>query len=277
MPEIKFSTEIWSEGYDELSADQSLFVSGQLIQSGWIPSKKLFVPPEELDSIQASAVGVPITGDHKKSIFATVGRVTGTSKVGDKVFFEGKIIDSKIQGLIREQIIDSVSPGLEVTKLECSICGKDLNSCNHRAGSTYNGKMCYGVARGIKVKELSIVLYPAQKSNKFGVALGELVEAINDYKDGVFGLPIPEPSEEAASTLYDFEREIDRYKDLSPLGKKILREFEEGAKPKPSRLVSGIGEKLSEFEDKHGPYEEPSEEYKHAKAKMRKRLERMGW
>ena len=58
-----------------------------------------------------------------------------------------------------------VSVGCSVKERACSICGKRVDYCEHRLGKSYEGKMCYGVLKGIQdVYEISCVAVPAQKN-----------------------------------------------------------------------------------------------------------------
>jgi len=54
------------------------------------------------------------------------------------------------------------SSAIRAKKIECSICGKDLRSCEHINGGIYDGKMCTGFATNIThVDHVAIVENPA--------------------------------------------------------------------------------------------------------------------
>jgi hypothetical protein len=65
------------------------------------------------------------------------------------------------QYLFPPQMFNSI--GGIVTKRECSICGSDYDSCNHIRGRAYMGQLCRTIIREYKVREMSIVMDPADK------------------------------------------------------------------------------------------------------------------
>lgn len=74
------------------------------------------------------------------------------------------------EGLIAEidgGIKREVSVGCAVRRVECSICGEDMNDrnhCGHRKGQVYDGRLCYGVLlEATDAYEWSFVAVPAQK------------------------------------------------------------------------------------------------------------------
>ncbi len=70
---------------------------------------------------------------------------------------------SSIEGGIRKE----VSIGCAVSRVTCSICGKDMktHSCQHIKGKTYKGKLCYGILEEPNdAYEWSFVAVPAQRN-----------------------------------------------------------------------------------------------------------------
>ena len=66
--------------------------------------------------------------------------------------------------LIDTGIVKEVSVGCSVKQCTCSICGKELNFCQHRKFKDYDGKTCYGILDDITdAYEVSFVAVPAQK------------------------------------------------------------------------------------------------------------------
>jgi hypothetical protein len=68
-----------------------------------------------------------------------------------------------------------LSTGSVVSKLECSICGKEAGECDHLPGKPYMGRLCHRIVRGLKFREISIVQEPGSKHHR--------VTAISDGKD----------------------------------------------------------------------------------------------
>jgi hypothetical protein len=74
------------------------------------------------------------------------------------------------EGLIAEidgGIKREVSVSCAVERVECSICGEDMNDadrCGHQKGKVYDGQLCYGILLGATdAYEWSFVAVPAQK------------------------------------------------------------------------------------------------------------------
>ena len=68
---------------------------------------------------------------------------------------------AEIQGGIKRE----VSVGCAVEQVLCSVCGEPLESCPHRKGEVYQGKLCWGELVGATdAYEWSFVAVPAQRS-----------------------------------------------------------------------------------------------------------------
>ncbi len=59
-----------------------------------------------------------------------------------------------------------LSTGSVVSKLECSICGKEAGECDHLPGKPYMGKLCHRIVRGLRFTEVSIVQEPGSKYHR---------------------------------------------------------------------------------------------------------------
>ena len=70
---------------------------------------------------------------------------------------------AEIDGGIKRE----VSVGCAVERVECSICGEDMNAsqrCGHQRGQEYGGQLCTGILLGATdAYEWSFVAVPAQK------------------------------------------------------------------------------------------------------------------
>lgn len=56
-----------------------------------------------------------------------------------------------------------MSSGMLVEHLECSICNKEYESCEHLVGKPYMGEFCQLILRDIKLNHVAIVDHPADK------------------------------------------------------------------------------------------------------------------
>lgn len=66
-----------------------------------------------------------------------------------------------------------------IKKLECSICGKDMQQCNHIAGRAYNGELCSTVVKDIEMTGVSLVANPRDPRCR-------VVPVGSDYEKGWF-------------------------------------------------------------------------------------------
>lgn len=57
-----------------------------------------------------------------------------------------------------------MSPGLVVDQFLCSICGKDYQGCEHKAGLPYWGQICSRIIDESTVREVSVVDEPEDKN-----------------------------------------------------------------------------------------------------------------
>jgi hypothetical protein len=56
-----------------------------------------------------------------------------------------------------------VSSGFVLNLLECSICGREYEDCEHLIGKPYMGRFCYGIGRKPRLEHVAIVEHPADK------------------------------------------------------------------------------------------------------------------
>jgi len=66
-----------------------------------------------------------------------------------------------------------VSPGLVIEEMECSICGKDPEDCEHIPGKPYMGKICTMIAKKISGRELSLLIEMEPDNKKARLATYE--------------------------------------------------------------------------------------------------------
>lgn len=82
----------------------------------------------------------------------------------DEVLLQKQFV--RIEGLLGScfpQPIMNFSPGFELGKKMCSICGKPLVDCTHTVGLMYEGKICTASASDLKIREMSIVEEPRNR------------------------------------------------------------------------------------------------------------------
>jgi hypothetical protein len=136
--------------------------------------------PETLGSLGELFVGVSGVFDHQWSARGQTARIYRTQVVEDPgeltrggqpyCYLKGWAYMMRTEenaGLIAEidgGIKREVSVGCAVERVECSICGEDLNDCAHQKGESYDGRLCYGILlEATDAYEWSFVAVPAQK------------------------------------------------------------------------------------------------------------------
>lgn len=98
---------------------------------------------------------------------------------------------------IKAGIKKETSVSCSVSKTVCSICGKDTKreSCKHRKGEMYNGKLCHTVLENpTDAYEFSFVAVPAQPragvTKAFSAKDGMSIEQIEKQSDGFDGITL---------------------------------------------------------------------------------------
>jgi hypothetical protein len=122
---------------------------------------------EELEKAAPSLRNKPVLKDHNNSVDSIVGKTTENvtyDYMTKNVKFEAVIRDSKMQEMINEGLIGSVSIGAMVQKVERETEGGPL------------------VARGIDFVEISLVAVPADPNAGFQKAIAESFDTA-DFED----------------------------------------------------------------------------------------------
>jgi len=169
---------------------EPLLIRGIALNAGEIKSKKLIIPEEELDNLAETLKqgedgrGAYFLVDHTKSVEKVIGRVTDAWREGNRVLFEAPVYDKDMAYKIRNRLVTMVSTGLEVQRQECSICGRDYleGGCKHILGRVYDGQVANIVARGIRGREISLVLFPADKNAGLQFALSRVLNDLEKRK-----------------------------------------------------------------------------------------------
>lgn len=77
---------------------------------------------------------------------------------------ENDALIAQIEGGIKKE----VSVGCSVERCVCSICGEDINTCAHKKGEVYGGKVCCAeLVNAQDAYEWSFVAVPAQRERAF--------------------------------------------------------------------------------------------------------------
>jgi len=144
----------WNEKIEEFAqGEKSFLIKGVAISATETSNGHTFVD-EELEKSAQSLVGRPLLKDHQNTVESIVGKVKSANfnQMTGSVDFEAIVIDKKMQEMINQGLLDSVSIGAAVREIE----------------ETEEGKM---IPRGIQFKELSLVACPADDNATFTIAI----------------------------------------------------------------------------------------------------------
>ena len=139
---------------------------------------------ETLEELGKLFVGVSGVFDHQWSARGQTARIYRTEVVHEEgtltqdgqpyCYLKGYAYMMRTEdnaGLIAEidgGIKREVSVGCAVERVECSICGEDMNAsqrCGHQRGQEYDGQLCTGILLGATdAYEWSFVAVPAQRN-----------------------------------------------------------------------------------------------------------------
>ncbi len=124
MYELHFNSEL------KFSKSSGTFkVGGVSVKSGFIKNKHFIIPKSELKNIAETLNGSYLLTDHSRSVKDVIGEVTKTKIIENKVLYEATLTDSGISEKIKTGLLKNSSVGLQVERLQCSICG-----CEYAAG-----------------------------------------------------------------------------------------------------------------------------------------------
>lgn len=127
-------------------------------------------PAETLRKLAPMFVGRTVIFDHNWSASKQTARiynaeVEASSGVNRLVFscYMLQLGNEALVSAIDAGILKEVSVSCSVGWRRCGICGKDIRSCGHDSGRTYNGKACIAeLMDPVDAYEMSFVAVPAQ-------------------------------------------------------------------------------------------------------------------
>jgi len=102
-----------------------------------------------------------------------IGKVVFSWYNDGKVEYYGDINDKHPSGIstaIERGDVKATSVSAYVKDFRCSICGKQIDECNHRINQTYNGVKCEGLVYEADAIHLGVVTEGADPSATVGVA-----------------------------------------------------------------------------------------------------------
>lgn len=146
---------------ESATIDKEFIINGIAISETTTSNGHKFIA-EELRPAGSKLKGIPLLKDHENSVDKIVGRVisSGFDEIESNIKFKAKVNDPQMKALIERGDLNSVSIGATVRELE----------------ETKEGDL---IARGINIKELSLVAVPADSNATFGLALREAYNAQN--------------------------------------------------------------------------------------------------
>jgi len=174
---LNFDFPIQESHSENIGRRQDFFIRGVAINETTTRNNHTFVA-KELKRATNSLKNKPILKDHKNEIDSIVGRTTENivyDEALNAIRFEAKIMDEKMQKMISDGLITSVSVGAAIEDYEV-----DEDSGSH-------------VLKGIDFLELSLVAVPADPNAGFAKAISEAFEkeAESKFKCPECGKAIP--------------------------------------------------------------------------------------
>ena len=177
---IQYNTTFTSEISEE-NGRKIILISGTLMNDK-MNANYWILPAEELNSIATQFKGHPIKLQHANSDWEIIGSGVSAFVDGTDVKYIAKITDSKAVDKFESCTWTAdnmgISPSVQPTSIECSICGKDPqvygeDSCNHYIGEKYEDEVAGIITHGNKLIESSLTSRPAYES----VGAGSIEEA----------------------------------------------------------------------------------------------------
>ena len=125
-----------------------------------------------LDKLAELFIGKTVIFDHAWSAGGQTARIYDAQVVQDGEIYRLRLgvymlMGEDTQGVrnaICGGILREVSVGCAVSRISCSICGKEYSECGHKRGELYDGVLCAAVLEDpTDAYELSFVAVPAQR------------------------------------------------------------------------------------------------------------------
>lgn len=195
---------------------------------------------EELSVAAPTLRNKPILKDHDNSVDSIVGKTTENvyyNNVMKRIEFEGIIKDKKMQEMINDGLIGSVSVGAMV---------KDLKKEESAEGDSYM------VAQGIDFVEISLVAVPADPGAGFEKAIAESFKLKKDEE----AITIEKPAEPVIiteqisdSTINVENKELGGIKMSDEVSEAVKTQMEEKARVLEEQNAS-LSKKVQEYAEK---------------------------
>lgn len=157
---INFSVPITESA---IKNNQDFIIKGTAINVGKTRNDTIFVE-EELRSSASTLIGKPLLKDHEATIDNIVGKITSSVFNQNRIDFEAKVLDKQTQEKISMGLINSVSVGAMVNKVE-----KVFQEGMDETEDNFVGFK----VMGIDFVELSLVAVPADPNAGFSQAIHE--------------------------------------------------------------------------------------------------------
>lgn len=245
MEHIKLSYQvpITNSIKDETAEGGSFLIEGTAINVGVTANKTNFLA-EELKPAAKTLQDKPLLKDHNASVDSIVGRTTKNVSFSNKeqaVLFEARVEDEDVQEKINKGLINTVSVGAFVERIE--------------EETDDDGNVISLIVRGIEFVELSLVPVPADAGATFGMAIAE---AYNHQ--GTKDIDERKQKKLLEATSMAEQEEKTKLETLREESAKLEEEIEalrvEKLKAEKDKLVNEEGEAEAEGE----PTEEPASE-----------------
>lgn len=165
---IQYDTSFKAEISEE-NGKKSVLISG-ILMNDKMNANFWKLPAEELISIAQQFAGHPIKVQHSGSDWEIIGKGVSAYVQGSEIRYTAKITDTdavdKFVSTTWTADNMGISPAVQPTSIECSICGKDPSvygedSCPHIIGEEYSGAIAGVITRGNKLTESSLTSRPA--------------------------------------------------------------------------------------------------------------------
>lgn len=222
---------------------------------------------EELRPAAKGMAGIPLLVDHDAIVANIKGRVlSGTfNEAAEKVDFKAKVMDKTAQEMIKDKRLNSVSIGANVKEIEENDDGTIT-------------------ARGIKIKELSLVAVPADDGATFAIAMSEAFNKTKQTKQtnlqklkGGLSEEMKENDNVVASQELDVKEEVkvtEESNEMAELDEKIMALEIKAKKRKLAKLLEADVDEEESKEEPEEEKEEPKEEEEEAAEEEEEEVEK---
>ena len=184
---VSYNTSFEVDVLTASDGNKKVILRGKLLyekinENGW------HVKETDYATLASSFIGKDLKMFHSGNEWEIVGVCIDAYAVRPYIYYEVNVTDTRAKDKFLTGTWNAknmgVSPSLDYSKVECSICGSDIRECGHKMNHEYGGKIAIVTPIDPTALEISLTSDPAYGPTGAGtideIDIGTLVASVND-------------------------------------------------------------------------------------------------